>query len=235
MYNLQLTGLRRLVLQNNDSPATLESCLQDCGIEMSAENKIRLGQYCGLLWEWNGKLNLTRHTTFEKFVTRDVVDTLALANLIEQGESVMDIGSGGGVPGLSLALVRPDLKVVLTEPMGKKARVLQDMVQRLGIQVEVCNQRAEEVVAKRRFDVVTARAVGPLWQILRWFQHNWDHIGRLLVIKGPRWVEERGEARHRGLLKPLELRVAANYPMPATESESVILKLWSKDPATTES
>ena len=60
------------------------------------------------------------------------------------------------------------------------------------------------------------------------FKPHWASIGRLLTIKGPSWVDERNEARRAGALHELELRVAAKYPMPGTESESVILKLWPK-------
>jgi len=62
-------------------------------------------------------------------------------------------------------------------------------------------------------------------KVLGWFQPHWSSIGRLLMIKGPRWVQERKEARHLGLLKSLELRRLRTYPMPGTESESVILVL----------
>ena len=83
-----------------------------------------LERYCELLWEWNEKINLTRHTDYEKFVARDLVDSLAFAEFLEPGEKVLDVGSGGGVPGVVLAIVRPDLKVSLADSVGKKAKVL---------------------------------------------------------------------------------------------------------------
>jgi 16S rRNA (guanine527-N7)-methyltransferase len=64
--------------------------------------------------------------------------------------------------------------------------------------------------------------------MLAWFQDAWPSIGELLLIKGSRWPEERGEARHRGVLKPLELRVASTYLTPITGAENVILRLWPK-------
>ena len=57
----------------------------------------QLARYCELLWDWNERINLTRHTTLEKFVTRDLLDTMQLAQLIDQEEAVLDVGSGGGV------------------------------------------------------------------------------------------------------------------------------------------
>ena len=93
------------------------------------ETKIALlSDYCGMLWEWNERMNLTRHTTFDKFVSRDLVDTLELAKLLEEGETVMDVGTGGGVPGVPLAIIRPDLTIALGESVVKKARAVQGIV-----------------------------------------------------------------------------------------------------------
>ena len=105
------------------------------GIALEPAQVELLDRYRRLLWEWNEKMNLTRHTTMEKFVTRDVVDSLQLAQLLEQGERVLDVGTGGGVPGVILAIVRPDLKVSLCESTQKKARAVEEMVAELGLPV----------------------------------------------------------------------------------------------------
>ena len=73
-------------------------------IELPDEQIALLERYCELLWQWNEKINLTRHTDYEKFVARDLVDSLAFAEFLEPGEKVLDVGSGGGVPGVVLAI-----------------------------------------------------------------------------------------------------------------------------------
>ena len=75
----------------------------------------QLSAYCDALWKANETVNLTRHTTYEKFVTRDLVDTIQVSRLIPAGREVLDMGSGGGVPGMVLAILRPDLEVTLSE------------------------------------------------------------------------------------------------------------------------
>ena len=187
----------------------------------------QLEHYCQLLWSRNRQLNLTRHTDYEKFVSRDLLDSLQLSALIPPGLEVLDVGSGGGVPGIVLSILRPDLDISLAESVTKKALALNQIVEQLKLPVPVHDSRAESLLEDLRFDLLVSRAVGPLWKICYWFQSSWNEFRCLLAIKGPRWVEERSEARQRGLLVNVQLRKAASYPMPGTEAESVILKIWS--------
>lgn len=200
-------------------------------IELPPEQLDAIENYCRLLWDWNTKLNLTRHTDFERFVSRDVVDTLELSKLLHAGEEVMDVGPGGGVPGILLGIMRPDLQITMCESVGKKCQALDAMLQELDLPVTLFHARAESLLDDFRFDATVARAVGPLWKMCFWFKEHWLSVGRLLAIKGPNWTEERKEARHRGLLNQVELRRVAAYPMAGTDSESVILKLWPKGAA----
>ena len=210
----------------HDDSATLADALTACGLALPSDQLEQLDRYRAVLWRWNEQLNLTRHTTFDKFVGRDVVDSLELTKLLPQGRRVLDVGAGGGVPGIVMAICRPDLRITLAESMQKKARVLQSMVDELGLPVEVFGVRAEELLELRTFDALVARAVAPMWKILTWLAPHWQAFDELLIIKGKSWADERGEARHRGLLKRLELRKVATYPMPGDPpGESVILRI----------
>lgn len=211
-----------------DDKSTLEETLAQFAIELAREQTEQLEQYCHLLWDWNTKLNLTRHTDFAKFVSRDLVDTLELSKLLHPNEEIMDVGTGGGVPGIVLAVLRPDLQITLCESVGKKCQALNAMLEELGLPVTLFHARAESLLDDFRFDATIARAVGPLWKMCYWFRDHWLSVGRLLAVKGPNWLEERKEARHRGLLNGVELRKVASYPLVGTDSESVILKLWPK-------
>jgi len=190
-----------------------------------------LARYCELLWEWNSKLNLTRHTSYEKFVARDLNDTLELAKLLEPNEAMLDVGTGGGVPGIPLRIVRPDLQVALIDSVGKKARAVADIVERMGLPIAVHSERLQEHLIHQRYDTLVVRAVARLDKLLEWVKPHWSSFRRMLVIKGPAWVEERGEARHRGLMNELALRKLAAYPLYGTDSESVILQITQRDAA----
>jgi 16S rRNA (guanine527-N7)-methyltransferase len=209
----------------NSSPDDLAAALAAHRIELPDNQVALLRRYSELLWEWNAKLNLTRHTDYEKFVSRDVVDSLAFAEFLAPNEKVLDVGTGGGVPGVLLAIFRPDLAVSLSESVGKKARAVADIVKRLGLDVPVLHGRAEDLLGPSQFNSLVVRAVGTLKTLLTWLRPHWEHFDRLLVLKGPAWVEERGEARHFGLLHGMALRKLTSYPMPGTQSESVLLQI----------
>jgi 16S rRNA (guanine527-N7)-methyltransferase len=207
---------------------TLVAALARHNVALPAEQVQRLDQYCRLLWDWNAKLNLTRHTDYEKFVGRDLADSLELSRLLAAGEEILDDGTGGGVPGVVLAIVRPDLRVSLSDSVRKKALAVQEIVEQLGLEIPVYPVRAEELLEDMRFDALVVRAVGPLWKLLTWFRPQWNSMRRMLVVKGPKWGEELTEAKRRGLARDLEIKPAAQYAMPGTESQSVILKVWKK-------
>lgn len=215
-------------MSTSDPPPSLQAALDEQALHLPAEQVERLDRYCRLLWEWNQRLNLTRHTDYRKFVARDLIDSLAFAEFLRAEERVLDVGTGGGVPGVVLAVVRPDLKVELCESIAKKARAVAAIVAQLGLPVAVHPARAEALLASRTYETLVVRAVGRLGRLLAWFRPHWDAFERLLVLKGPSWVEERGEARHYGLLQGLALRKLKTYAVPTTGAESVLLQICPK-------
>ena len=209
---------------------TLRDALNRQGISLPDAQIELLDRYFQRLSDMNRRLNLTRHTDYPKFVQRDVVDSLQVAALLQPGQEVLDVGTGGGVPGVILAIVRPDIHVELCESVAKRFKAVERIVHQLQLPVPVHHARAEDLLGDLRYDCLVARAVGPLWKLLQWVQPHWASIGKLLLIKGPAWVEERREARARGLLNNLQLRRLAVYRMPGTDAEGVVLGIWPTPP-----
>jgi 16S rRNA (guanine527-N7)-methyltransferase len=207
------------------SPDSLPAALARHGIELAPEAVEQLDRYCRLLWEWNERLNLTRHTDYERFVARDVIDAMQLERLLDAGHRVLDVGTGGGLPGLVIAAVRPDVEMVLCESIAKKAKAVAEIVRELGVPVPVVHGRAETLLESQAFDSLVVRAVAPLAKLLTWFRPHWDAIGQILVVKGPAWIDERAAARERRLLSGLTLRKVATYNIPGTDAESVVLRI----------
>ncbi|MBE6429222.1 MAG: 16S rRNA (guanine(527)-N(7))-methyltransferase RsmG, partial [Planctomycetaceae bacterium] len=192
----------------SDTPSieTLRLTLKKYGVEVSEPQIELLEKFCELQWDWNKKINLTRHTTYEKFVTRDLVDTLAFSEFLAPNEKVLDVGSGSGVPGILLGILRPDVSVSLVECVGKKAKVLADIIHELQLPIPVYCALGQDILGNWQFHTLTFRAVASMKKLLEWFKPCWLHFDRMLLVKGPKWVEERGEARHYSLLKGLALR-----------------------------
>ena len=203
------------------------------GIDVPPAAPPALAAYAARLWDWNGRLNLTRHSDVGRFVSRDVADAAAIAPLLARGERVLDVGTGGGVPGVILAILRPDLRVELSESVAKKARAVVAIVAEAGLVLPVHEGPAQTLVAARgtgadRFDTLVVRAVAPLVKLLRWFEPLAASFGRLLVVKGPRWEEELAEARDSGLAKRVTVRRVATWPLRGTDNESVLLEVTAR-------
>jgi len=200
-------------------------CLQQYAITVAPEQVALLERYARALWSQNARLNLTRHTDVETFVARDVVDSLALARGLTEHARVLDIGTGGGVPGIILSILRPDLRLTLCDSVGKKARAVEAIALEVGRPAATVHARAETVLRRETFDGMVARAVAPLPRMLGWLRPAWGASGPLLVIKGRTWRDECDQARAEGLLKGLEVQTMATYRTPSTGAENVVVRI----------
>jgi 16S rRNA (guanine527-N7)-methyltransferase len=129
---------------------------------------------------------------------RHILNCAVLAPFVGRDATVCDIGSGAGLPGLVLALQRPDCAVALVEPLLRRSVFLTEVVSELRLpNVEVVRGRAEDVDPSRRFDVVTARAVAPLDRLAAWGVPLLRSGGRLIAIKGEQAYRELEQHRDR--------------------------------------
>jgi 16S rRNA (guanine527-N7)-methyltransferase len=136
------------------------------GVELSAEQAQRLGRLLGLLLEWNQRINLTAVRSEEEAIDRHLLDSLAPAPLLEGVQSLVDVGSGPGLPGLVLAVARPELRVTSVESIQKKCAFQTAARIALGLPVEVVCARDEALVrAGRTFDAAISRAT---WDPPEW-------------------------------------------------------------------
>lgn len=127
---------------------------------------------------------------------RHLLNCAVVEEAVPPDSTLIDIGSGAGLPGLVLAIVRPDVTVTLLEPLLRRTVFLSECVETLKLDnVEVLRGRAEELAGKRVFDVATARAVAPLDRLLSWSMPLLHEGGELLAMKGERAQEELDAAR----------------------------------------
>jgi 16S rRNA (guanine527-N7)-methyltransferase len=138
--------------------------------------------------------NLVSRSARAELSSRHVPESVAVASLLPAGSArLLDVGSGGGFPGLVIAIVRPELEVHLLDATAKKTGFLRAAADELGVRVTVHTGRAEELARTDlagSFDLVTARAVAPLRRLLPWTIPFLRPGGMLYAIKGDRWQEE---------------------------------------------
>ena len=170
------------------------------GVTLSAAQGEAMGRYLDLLLAANERMNLTRITDRAAAEEQHVADALTLlAWMPGAPHRLVDVGSGGGVPGLVLAIARPDVEILLVESTNKKAQFLREATGGLGLKnVTIAAERAEALAKDERregFDVCTARAVADLETLAGWCLPLVRVGGKLLAMKGPRIADELPVAR----------------------------------------
>jgi 16S rRNA (guanine527-N7)-methyltransferase len=136
---------------------------------------------------------------------RHLLNCAAVADVVPRGATVCDLGSGAGLPGIPLAIRRPDLQVTLLEPLLRRTRFLDEVVEALALpNVLVRRGRAEELAGSELFDVVTSRAVAPLERLARWSLPLTRGGGLMLAMKGSSAPDEVAAAH--GVLRRLHGR-----------------------------
>lgn len=153
-------------------------------------------RYADLLADAGVERGLIGPREVDRIWERHILNSAAVGELIESGEHVLDIGSGAGLPGLPLAIARPDLAVTLVEPMLRRSDFLTEAVAALGLDTAVFRARAEDPSARAELggaDVVTSRAVADLLKLARWSLPLLRPGGRMLALKGERADAEVAE------------------------------------------
>lgn len=153
----------------------------------------KLLDYLALLDKWNKAYNLTAVRDVHEMLIKHVLDSLAMHRFVESG-SLADLGTGPGLPGIPLALAKPNLQVSLVESNGKKCRFLREALRTLGLSnARVTESRAEAVPESGQYDLITARALDRLAGIIDVGGHLLKPGGQLLAMKGVPPDEEIAE------------------------------------------
>ena len=153
------------------SQSELRRRMAAIGLPLTAEQGAALSAFIALLLKWNKVYNLTGVRGADELVDRHVVESFALRALLK-GTHIADVGSGGGLPGVPLAIVEPERRFTLIESRAKRVRFLRHVVAELELKnTEVAHGRAEDLPVARPFDTVLARAVAPPAELLSICRH----------------------------------------------------------------
>lgn len=166
------------------NPEKFEQGCAQLGITLSAEQGAQMRLHLELLMKWNRHQNLTAVKSFDDMVVRHLLDCLAIAPFVA-GDSLLDVGSGGGFPGLPLAIYLPQIKVTLLDSRARRIAFLRHVCAALCLDnISVVRSRVEEYQPEEKFDTLAARAFASLADILKSTAALHQRGGRLLAMKG---------------------------------------------------
>ncbi len=169
----------------------LESGLDALCIKLTKEQQNKIISYLIILSKWNSVYNLTAIRDPKEMMTHHVLDSLSAVPAFTEAQNVLDVGSGGGLPGMILAICYPDKKISMIDTVSKKTAFLNQAKAELGLNnVTVYSARVESLQVNQPFDVITSRAFSELNNFVSWSQHLLAEGGRFIAMKG---VHPQGE------------------------------------------
>lgn len=168
----------------SDLKTELQQGLRQMGIDLTVPQQLQLLAFVDLLKKWNRTYNLTALRDEKTVISHHILDSLTLLPYVQNARGLIDVGSGGGMPGIPIAIARPDLPVALLDANSKKTAFLQQAAIELGLSnVEVMTARVEAMVGER-FDVITSRAFAELADFVT--------LTKQLMAKGGCWAAMKG-------------------------------------------
>lgn len=193
----------------------LDSLIAAAGIELRDCQKQQLLGYVGMLNKWNKAYNLTSVRDPQQMLVRHILDSIVV-NRHLQGSRFIDVGTGPGLPGIPLAIVRPDSHFTLLDSLGKRVRFLRQVQHELGLSnVEPVQSRVEVFPAEPPFDGIISRAFASLQDMLSWCHHlPAQGQGRFYALKGGRPDDELAQ-----LPEGISLESVVRLQVPELEGE----------------
>lgn len=203
------------VFDRNALAAVLDKGAAELALALSAAQKAQLLDYLALLNKWNSVYNLTSVRDPMQMMTLHLLDSLAAVAAFAGAQNVLDVGAGGGLPGVVLAIARPDMKVSMIDTVHKKTAFLTQVKAELGLaNVTVYTKKVQELEVNQPFDVITSRAFADLSDFVNWSGHLLAAGGRFIALKGTAPQEERER-----LPEPWKVSALQPLQVPGLEAE----------------
>ena len=162
----------------------LSRLLADAGISLTDHQKNQLIAYVDMLHKWNKAYNLTSVRDPNEMLVRHIMDSIVVAPYL-QGERFIDVGTGPGLPGIPLSIVRPEAHFMLLDSLGKRVRFLRQVQHELALtNITPVQSRVEEFPSEPPFDGVISRAFASLNDMVSWCHHLPGQNGRFYALKG---------------------------------------------------
>jgi 16S rRNA (guanine527-N7)-methyltransferase len=199
------------------------------------KNKQLYEQLYQLQEEYNAHTNITRINSKEDYYQKHILDSLALIELIPPNSTLIDVGSGGGYPGIPLAIERPDLKITLNDTIQKKTNYLESVSQKLSLKnITVIKARAEELgqnkLYRETFDTTTARAVAEIRVLLELLSPLIKVGGYIYIMKAKNYLEELKNSENAQKELSAKLLKIENYAIEGIERVILVFQKGASTP-----
>ena len=159
--------------------------VKSLALDLHQQQHEQLLDYLALLFKWNAVYNLTSVRDPMQMMTHHVLDSLAAVPAFASASNVLDVGAGGGLPGMVLAIAKPAMKVAMIDTVHKKTAFLTQVKAELGLaNVTVYTMRVEQLQVSDKFDVITSRAFADLSDFVNWSGHVLAEGGQFIALKG---------------------------------------------------
>jgi 16S rRNA (guanine527-N7)-methyltransferase len=222
---------------DNEFIMLLKNKAEESGINLNEQQIKNIDEYKNLILKWNKKVNLTRITETNEFVEKHVIDSLMITKHVEikEGATIIDVGTGPGIPGFFLKMARTDIKLTLLETIRKKTDFLFEVVRKLNLKdIEILNDRAENAAKKypyrENYDMAVARAVSSL-NVLSELCLPFVKTGGIFVaMKGEKIEEEVRLAENSLDVMGGKIQDVKEYAVGEVNHKLIIIKKENKTP-----
>lgn len=178
-------------LDRKELSSILVDGIDALGLTMTSVQIEQMIDYLALLFKWNSVYNLTSIRDPKDMVRQHLLDSLSAVYAFKDAKNILDVGSGGGLPGVVLAIAYPNAKVSLIDTVSKKTAFLSQVKTELGLEnVTVYTSRVEQLNVEMKFDVITSRAFSELSNFINWSNHLLMEGGQYIAMKGVEPLQE---------------------------------------------
>ena len=175
--------------------------LAKINLKIEKEEVKKFYEYMKMLIEWNKKINLTAINDEKEIIIKHFIDSLTISKYIENAESMVDVGTGAGFPGIPIKIINKDLEVVLVDSLNKRINFLNEVIEKLGLKnIKAIHARAEDLGKdkkyREKFDVVTSRAVANMTVLVEYLLPLTKKEGKCICMKGSEIEDELENAKY---------------------------------------
>lgn len=202
--------------------------LEKLGITLTSYQQEQLKKFYHLLISWNEKINLTRITSENEVYLKHFYDSLTITKVIDLNKvnTLCDVGTGAGFPGIVLKIVYPNLKITLVDALQKRVNYLNEIIKELNLSdIVAIHSRGEDL--KEKYDVVTARAVANITKLLNYTMHLVEENGVFIAMKG-NITEELTPAVQKAISKKYSIEKIEEFYLPYENSQRSLVVIKNK-------